>query len=908
MPELNESQSAAVRARGNVLVMAGAGTGKTRTLVERCVARVLDPASPASVDRFLIVTFTEAAAAEMRRRLRERLDAARARRPRDARLAEQTALLDTAEIGTLHAFCARLVREHFAPLGLDPALTVLDEGQAAVLRHERLDALFEQRYADEGPVGDGFRHLVRTLGRGDDGAIRRLVLRLYDYARSLPEPDAWLARQAAQWEPSTPPANWLTALPPAFDRWRREWRSEIERGAGEDPRVAGLVEAFAASRPLASLAEARDLFRRIIAAREKRFGRKRKFPPAVEPLAEEAEAFLAGLGEEPDAPALAEDYALARPAMRALIGLVRAFAEQFAAAKREAAALDFSDLEQFALRLLWDAKTNGPTPLACQLRRRFDHVLVDEYQDINAAQDRLITALSREGPEADRFLVGDLKQSIYGFRLANPKLFRGYAEAWRRGPGTVITLRDNYRSRPELLAFTNAVFAALMRPEVGGVPFAEDAHLRSGRSDRAAPADDAPVELLLSVAPSDADAEAEGGEPSPAELSALEREAAAVADRLRTLRDEGFSVPDGAGARPVRWSDMVVLLRSLSGQAETYAKIFEQKGIPLLAARGGLYATLESRDLLNLLRVLDNPLQDLPLLAVLRSPFAGLDVNELALIRSDQPAGLFWPALRAFVRTTAPSGEAPELAAWRESAVRKTRDLLARLARWRELARQTPLSECLGEILAETRYEEWLRARPRGEQRHANVRRFVALARQFDPWQRQGLLRFLRFVEARLEAEADPEPGVVEADGPVRLLSIHRSKGLEFPVVVVAGLGRRFNLQDQREPVLENDSFGLCPRLDPPDAPPYPSLPLLLARREQAAAVRGEELRLLYVALTRAAEKLILAGSVKLEPAAEKWADPPAPPWPEHRLRAARCRFRAVRLRHSPGRAQARRW
>ena len=471
MPKLNASQDAAIHAEGNVLVMAGAGTGKTRTLVERCLVRLLDPDRPTPMDRFLVVTFTEAAATEMRRRLRERLEEARAQQPRNVWLAEQMALLDTAEIGTLHGFCARLIREHFHSLGLDPGLAVLDEGQAIVLRHELLDELFAERYADEGPSGDGFRDLVRTLGRGNDAGIRRLVLRLYDHARSLPEPDAWLARQAAQWEPSTPPADWLTAFPPAFDRWRREWLAELERVAPQHRRLAELTAHFAQFDAGVSLAEFHELFR-LTASYKKGWPRgETSFRQPIDPLIEEANAFRAGLGEPPDAPALAEDYALVRPAMRALIELVRAFAERFATAKREAAALDFSDLEQFALRLLWDPQTDGPTPLACQLRQRFAHVLVDEYQDINAAQDRLITALSREGPKANRFLVGDLKQSIYGFRLANPKLFRQYAETWRQGDGTVVTLQDNYRSRPEVLTFTNAVFAALMRPEVGGVPF-----------------------------------------------------------------------------------------------------------------------------------------------------------------------------------------------------------------------------------------------------------------------------------------------------------------------------------------------------------------------------------------------------------------------------------------------------
>jgi ATP-dependent helicase/nuclease subunit A len=631
---------------------------------------------------------------------------------------------------------------------------------------------------------------------------------------------------------------------------------------------------------------------------------------------------------------------------------------------------------------------------------------VDEYQDINAAQDAILRLVSGEGAEANRFLVGDLKQSIYRFRLANPRIFAGYAKAWR-GPGSsrreeaptnaergmrnaessqslltsaatgsVLALSDNFRSREAVLNFVNPLFRALMRESIGGVDYDAEAELKFGdpegrallrnpvpaTSSRRPDAADATERRLqvagtarveLHILTTDAD-EADDDRDSAAsellDLLAIEREARCVALRLRALLAAGHQVLDEEAKtpRPVEWRDMVVLMRSPGSHVEAFAQEFHRAGVPLHAARGGFYEALEVSDLLNLLRLLDNPLQDLPLLAVLRSPLVAMPLEELVAIRTHNDERLFWDALTKFCAAGQPAaqtdkaallphpgprplgeGEAtstvcspntsgsesataltrptsktavsaltlptiPPLPAGEgrgeggrglestpgstpaaHSAFEKASTFLTCFAIWRDRLRLSSLTDCLERALAETHYEALLLAGPRGAERVANVRRLLDLARQFDPYQRQGLHRFLQFIAAQEEAELDHDPAPTPTDNAVRLMSIHQSKGLEFPVVVVAGLGTRFNERDLRGDILLDEEFGLCPMVSPPGCERrYASLPHWLARRRGRRELLGEELRLLYVALTRARDTLLLVGTDAGKDVAAKWRGP----------------------------------
>jgi ATP-dependent helicase/nuclease subunit A len=863
---LTDSQKTALSARGNVLVVAGAGTGKTRTLVERCCALVLN--GDCSLDEILMVTFTDAAAAEMRRRIRSQW-LKKLETEADPRLEEQFALLETAHISTLHSFCLKLIRRHFhhEQLQLDPEFTMLTQEQTHQLGHQTLDELLDAQYADNSPKGETFRRLVKQ-SRAGEKHVRDLIWRLHRHAQSLADPEGWFELQSAMFS-ADEPAQWRQWLVSGFREWTGTWLDVLQAQAPDNTPAHRCAEALKLKDGDLCSGDIQNILETIAAADAAwPTGRKTAFRKPIEKCFSDAQFFASLMptanGDEP----LAQDWQWCRALMRLLVQLAREFGAAFARAKREAGGIDFSDLEQLALRLLWDAKAGGPTPVAREWRARLKFVFVDEYQDINAAQDMILRALSRDGEEANRFLVGDVKQSIYRFRLANPAIFQNYKKAWQNGVGRVIPLSHNFRSREALLDFVNPLFAALMREEVGGVTYDDDARLQFGAPQTRQPlsraADRAPaVEIHLRVKGTDDDDE-RPEHPAQAELADLEsaeKEARLAALRLRELRANQQPVWDEElhVFRPVEWRDMVLLLRAPGRKVEAYAKEFSRLGVPLNAERSGFYDASEISDLLSLLQLLDNPLQDLPLLAVLRSPLAAFSLDELAVIRAARRQCGFWAAMQQFAREQRAPDDAGEIA---KAAQGKTRAFLASFERWRRLTRQAALSDCLEQILAETHCEALLLAQERGQERVANVRRLLKLARQFDPYQRQGLFRFLKFVDAQRDARAEEEPAAPPVADAVRLMSIHRSKGLEFPVVVVADLGKSFNLSDLRADILLDPEYGLCPRITPPGGSGhYPSLPYWLANRRQRAESLGEELRLFYVALTRAKDRLLLTGT-----------------------------------------------
>jgi ATP-dependent helicase/nuclease subunit A len=912
---LTPSQRQAVTARGNVLVMAGAGTGKTHTLIARCLHCLCEEQPPASLEEILVVTFTEAAAAEMRRRLREQLEEKLRAAPDEPRWTEQIALFDTAHIGTLHSFCLKLVREHFHELGLDPQLAVLDEGEARLLADETLDEELQEHYAGQNELAEAVQKLIQIYGGGRDQAIRQLVLRLHHYAQTRPDADGWLARQIEHFVSPTPD-EWRVWLLDGIRNWRDEWLPVLESlgapasGTARSPKhavpEAGAPPANEKAVVLAVILQqlpktfsretAAEILGQIISA-DGNWPAKRK-TVLRKPLEKffDAAAFFHSLAPVTDGrDPLAEDWDWVRGHMGALLRLTQNFAVRFAARKRDDGVLDFHDLEQFALKLLWDFAAKQPSAAAERWRAKIRFVFVDEYQDINAAQDKIIQALSRdpfgvppsggkrpkppEGGtpnEGNRFLVGDVKQSIYRFRLADPKIFRDYAQSWRGQNGQTIHLAENFRSREGLLNFVNSVFEPLMRPEIGGVGYDAEARLRFGapkdRTELSAAGDSSPraeLHLLFKKGRDDAGGGDEAGDDDLADLQETEREARLLALRLKQLAGK-HEIWDAEEKRfrTAKWRDMAVLLRSPSGKAEIYAKEFQRTGVPLVVERGGFYESTEILDLLSLLQLLDNPLQDVPAIAVLRSPLAGLSLDELAQVRLAAKGVHFWTALNHVHR--------PQATGHSETAG-KTAKFLERFSHWRKLAKQTSLSECLEAVLAETHYAEWLLARPRGAQRRANVERFLGLVQKFDQFQRQGLFRFLKFIEAQREAGMEPDVAAVADENAVRLMSIHQSKGLEFPIVAVADLAKPFNTQDLRGEIIFDEAFGLCPRVKPPHTGRwYPSLPHWLAQQHQRREQWGEELRLLYVATTRAQDTLILTGAITQKKWETLWTQPAA--------------------------------
>ena len=849
LPDLTTQQQDAVNAQGNVLVVAGAGTGKTRTLVERCLAWLLDEKNCGNVDEILMVTFTKAAAVEMRKRLRAGLERAPSS---SARLAEQLALLETAHIGTLHSFCFELVRQHFYELGLDPQLRIMTIEESNALERRTLDAVLDTVYNSENPADLAIQRLIQQTGGDKDKPLRDLITQLHRFSQTLRDPSHWFAVQEAAFKLEDP-TPWRAWLMEELIRWRNAWLPILQHQPAEN-KNAGQCAAV-----LQSLAghPTRSEFTNTLRAIEHidQFWPKPKTPwrEPIKDFFDEAEFFKSVCSQEGGVDPLTEDWHWTRVPMLALLDAAQRFATAFAQAKRQAGDVDFQDLEQFALRLLWDQ--DRPSRIALAWRQKLRLVFVDEFQDINAAQEAIILALAREGNEANRFLVGDVKQSIYRFRLADPRIFVKYKELWGEGgkDGQVLNLSKNFRSHEGILNFVNALFAPLMRQAIGGVDYDESAHLRFGaREQRASMSCNSlispPVELLLRRSGT-------GGEDDE-NTSDAEKEARLVGRRLWQLHND----PQQA----TLWRDMVILLRAPKNKAATYAKEFNRLGIPLVAAHGGFYESAEVRDLQSLLQLLDNPLQDLPLLGVLRSPLVGMTDSELAAVRIARPQGRFWGALVDWQREEARKAPGAQAEA-------KAARFLRRYRRWRRQARQEAVSQCLENVIDETHYADWLSTQDRPEQRRANLERFLELARQFDSNRGESLSRFVRFIEARQDGDEETEPAAATSDA-VRLMSIHQSKGLEFPVVVLADLGKRFNQDDLKTQIILDEEYGLCARVRPPGAfQSWPSLPYWLAARREKRELLGEEMRLLYVALTRAEQRLILAGTASQNAISEKW-------------------------------------
>lgn len=801
---------------GNLIVVAGAGTGKTYSLVETCLKRILEGAG---IDEILIVTFTKAAAAELRRRISLALQSAFTAQPESMHLAKQITLLDRAQISTLHSFCLDLVSRHFSELGLSPRLATLEAAQAAILETETLEKLFESYYVENGSA----KNLMLQWFGGEDRQVRQIVREMHAFTQTRPDPREWFAEQRALLAQAEP-QHWRLWLQEAVEDFANRWRPRIEAQAEGGNPARSIILRLMDQRALAEIGA-------LYTSMDKKIwplGSKQDYRDPVAKMFGEAEKLSAWTS----AATLLEDWNLCREAALGLLRIAEDFSSAFAEAKRQRGLVDFSDLEQFALELLWD---HGPTDRAREWQRRFKWIFVDEYQDINSAQDRIIQALARDGA-GNRFLVGDVKQSIYGFRQAEPEIFDSHHAKWKRGEGGACSyLTRNWRSHERILDFVNGLFSAIMPgyDETARLQFADVAE----RAELSARNDPSPkVSMHMIPGESEGDDESVFGD-----MERDEKEAEVAAELCRHMVEgEPVALPSG---RKADFGDIVILMRSAAQEVETFAKVFSRRGIPFEAKRGGFFECIEILDLTNLLTILDNPLQDIPLLGVLRSPLAGFSVADLADLRSASPRGQIWDALQA----------------WQNE---KAASFLERYARWRKLGRHHSLAERLEAILDETGYEDWAAAQDRGAQRRANVRRLIQFARQFDEMRGEGLYLFLKFVEDQARSVESVAPPGVESQGAVRLMTVHQSKGLQFPVVIVAGLGKRFNKSDFNDCVLLDDRYGLCLKARPPGKRrQYETIAFHMARQKQEQKLVSEELRILYVALTRAQSRLALIGT-----------------------------------------------
>ena len=854
--ELTREQRAAADSRGgDLLVSAAAGSGKTRVLVERLMGWV---AQGEDIDRFLVITFTNAAAAELRDRIAGAIHTRLAQAPGDRHLRRSAILVYKAPICTIDAFCLDLLRQWGHLAGLDPDFRLCDEAEGDELRRRALEEVLEERYANirnDAP----FAALVDALsGERDDQTLEEVILAMHKQVQAQADPAAWLMDRRRDFVlpqgagPEDTPwgkvllddaleltGHWLEAM--------RDLRDEIYfdelLNQNYTPTLGDTI---------AGLERLRDALGRgwdhaaacfPVPFPRPRGKRKGNTDPAlkerVSALRKRCRAQLTDLGARFGVAGdhAMEDLRAAAPAMTALLEVTAQFDAAFIRLKRRRRLIDFADGEHLAARLLRE-EDGSPSQLALDVGRQFREVMVDEYQDTNQVQNAIFGALSGGGR---LFMVGDVKQSIYRFRLAEPGIFLDKldqfapADSARPGEGRKVLLSHNFRSRPEVLEGVNFIFRSVMTRAAGELDYTEEAALRPGR---AAPPPDPRYQVELNCV--DLSALTDEGEEEKADKDLIA--ARAVARRVRELLDSGLPVGD----RPVRAEDIVILMRSPNPVLRHYAAALEEQGLPWSADGGReFFGTTEISATTALLQVLDNPRQDVALLAALRSPLFGFTPDRLARLRA-QAGGTVYDCLAA----GAARGEAD------------CGDFLSLLSGLRELAAEESSHRLLWHIYGRLDVPAVFAAMPDGQRRRANLMALDDEAARFESGGHRGLMAFLLHLSRMMENEVPvPVPG--GETGGVRILSIHHSKGLEFPVALVCGLDRQFNEADAKATILFHPELGLGPkRVDRKRGLRYTTIARDAVALQIRRRLRAEEMRLLYVAMTRAEHKLILFTTV----------------------------------------------
>ncbi len=859
----------------NILVSAAAGSGKTAVLVERIITMLTRPEHPVDVDRLLVVTFTDAAAAEMKERIRAAVEQRVEKEPKNEHLRRQATLIHSAQITTIHSFCLSVIREHFHTIDLDPAFRIGEDGELKLLRQDVLDEVFE-RYYQEG--SEEFLNLVEAYGgRRDDKKLEELALKLYEFSRSYPQPDNWLAvcvdaYRAESIEELTGTV-YYRCVRENVTRYLEGVRELLEQGlciCGEPdgPYMYGetLEQDLQVIEGLLGQSGYEECYRTFQSVKWARLASNRDKSVSAEKaelikrIREEGktvakdirELYFAQPGEE-----VLSDLKICRPFMEMLVKLTQDFSAAFEEKKRSRNVIDFDDMQQYALRIL-TRQQDGElvcSDVAKEYQEQFAEVMIDEYQDSNLIQETILTSVSGMSKGTyNLFMVGDVKQSIYRFRLSRPELFM---EKYKRytieeSREQRIDLHKNFRSRSQVIVGVNYIFRQIMAEALGGVEYDDGAALYAGADYAPAPGNE--TELLLIDTEED-----EAGETltEPGKgLSAREKEAAATAVRIRELMDGQLVTDKQTGAlRPVQYRDIVILTRSMKGVADVFAEVLSNYGIPVYAgAREGYFDTREIGALLEYLRVINNQKQDIPLAAVLRSYFGGVTEEELAEIRGVYKDHRFYDAVSIYRK----KGRDPAIRAKLEAC-------LGKLEEFRGMVSYMALHELLDRICRETGYRDYIAALPAGEQREANLYMLAEKARTFESTSYKGLFHFIRYIEQLQKYEIDYGEASAQDEQAdmVRIMSIHKSKGLEFPVVIVSGMGKRFNRQDMRGNALLHASLGVgleCINLK--DRTKCASFVKSVIAREELLESLGEELRVLYVALTRAKEKLIITGTI----------------------------------------------
>lgn len=927
----------------NILVSAAAGSGKTAVLVERIIRMICDGEHPVDIDRLLIVTFTNAAAAEMRERIAAGITARLEADPGNEHIQKQSALLHNAQITTIDSFSLFLIRNHFNEIGLDPDFRVADEGEIKLLQQEVLAQLLEDAYAGnfvpeealtsrEGYGNEGTVPQMEALEQfhacveyfcpgGRESVLEQHILNLSRYAGSFPWPAEWLEERKNDYA-----AGDMEALVRSdYGIYLTERVNRVLQGCTEKLReVKKLCElpdgpymygelTEAEIEQLERLTSCKDLKEQAAKVPAVTFARlPSKKDDSVDPAKRELAKAIRNSVKD-TLSALSESYfktplelaveqgKACREPLRILLDLVLEFDRRLLAAKRERHLIDFSDMEHYALQILLKREkveeSGGtgtdrtetkyrivPSDVAMEYRQYFQEILIDEYQDSNLVQEYLLSAISgEEEGRYNRFMVGDVKQSIYKFRLARPELFLEKYDTYQEtGDLCRIDLAKNFRSRIQVVDAVNDVFSRIMSREIGGIAYDDKAALYPGATYPAAEEPAYGSEALLVRKPEKGEREESGTGEQHAEGAGVlvdydnvrQLEALAIAARIKQLKGSLKVMEKSTGElRPVRYSDMVILLRTTSGWDEEFKKILEQQGIPVyITSKTGYFGALEVQELLQFLRVLDNPRQDIPLFGVMQSVFGGFTQEEIAQIRSggeghSRKRMTLYEALKEVAQSsrTVEEGEETELSF-------KAKEFLQRIDHYRNLTPYTSIRDLLQRILDDYDYLNYVTALPTGSKRRANVEMLLTKASAFEKTSYFGLFHFIRYMEQLEKYDVDyGEADTLDENADVvRIMSIHKSKGLEFPVVFVSGLSKRFNMQDANQSLIVDMDLGVAvDYVDSVRRIKNKTLRRAVLSAKMKEDNLAEELRVLYVALTRAREKLIL--TAVLDKADEKW-------------------------------------
>lgn len=929
----------------DVLLTASAGAGKTAVLAARCVYLLTDTQRPCDIDQLLVLTFTNAAAAEMRSRIGYRLNEYARANPSNISLRRQLALLDKAHISTVHAFCGSVLREYFYRLSLDPTFETIDADEARLLRLQIATEVFEEHYGsiEHSDMVNRFSQFVQSYSSGvDDRSLISVLMKLNTFTEALHNHDLWLR---------SCPRNIDTIKgvdPQSLELVQQQKKMilfRLDKAIACANKALTSIEYYDHLRfytdyicqgllkPLQNIRAtflAGDFAKAIDAIRElKRFPSAPNRPKGfsdddispvksfIDQAKDEFKDTRIRYGLEPNL--VAKQIAYNSSSVDVLLGLHEIFLQRYQLAKQRSNVLDFADLEHLCLRLLREpANTNTDTDInidrqwqlsdvAIQLRNQFEYILVDEYQDISPIQESIIQSISRSQSTSNAdntdnrdslavpnlFMVGDVKQSIYGFRQADPDIFLDKYDCFEpisdtteeNAVGKRIDLNENFRTRREIINSVNYIFSRCMTTEFGRVNYAKDARLVYGATyyDQAVN-ENATSALELHLLERDISKADPASDPGMELYDADRREAMLIAQRIQqmvgqntTNKEPQLQVldKDTKRLRPVQYRDIVVLLRTVKIRAGIWSEIFGQLNIPAHTELStGYFAATEIRDMINLLTVLDNPQQDIPIAAVLRGPIARLTESQLTAIRLSHPQIPYHLAVAAY----ADNGPDSDLQ-------KKLASFLHQLDQWRTDARRGPLAELIWDIYRKTNLLAYVSSLPAGRQRYRNLLNLHDRARQFDSFTRQGLARFLRFIDKLRDEDQDlgPPPGLNETDNVVRIKSIHKSKGLEFPVVIVADLARKFNTKKIADSILfgQSDSCPIGMRVvNSISKDHWQSLAHNLIADTHKQRDLAEEMRILYVALTRAKEKLILVASVELDKLRNKML-----PWQHDRKR-----------------------